>query len=168
MRLVYRVTPSQRLIIVEHALRQMQAFAQRRWWHCEAGGILLGRHLLDSHDVVVDEVSTPQSSDRRSRLSFFRSSTHEYIARQRWLEQGYTSAYLGLWHTHPELDPTPSSIDRRDWEQAVSGDTFEGDRLFFPIIGTRSIRIWTLSRRGTFRELKLEKTIDKEENHGPH
>jgi integrative and conjugative element protein (TIGR02256 family) len=166
MRLVYRVTPTQRLIIVEHALQQMQAYTQQRWWHCEAGGILLGRHLLDSNDVVVDEVSTPQSSDRRSRFSFFRSSTHEHIARQRWLEQGHTSAYLGLWHTHPELYPTPSSIDRRDWEQAVSGDTFEGDRLFFPIIGTRSIRIWTLSRRGTFRELRPEKKIGNEESNG--
>lgn len=156
MKLVYRVTPRQRLIIVEGALQQMQAFAQRRWWDCEAGGILLGRHLLDSHDVVVDEVSTPQNSDRRSRFAFFRSSKHEYLARQRWLQQETTSAYLGLWHTHPELDPTPSSVDRRDWLQAVSGDTFEGDRLFFPIVGTRSIRIWTLSRRGTLRELKLE------------
>lgn len=56
MTLVYRVTTKQRLIIVEHALKQMQAFAQ----HCsedqEAGGVLLGRHLLDSRDVVVDEV----------------------------------------------------------------------------------------------------------------
>lgn len=166
MKLVYRVTPIQRLIIVEHAMRQMQAFTQRRWWHCEAGGVLLGRHLLDSHDVVVDEVSTPQSTDHRSRFGFFRSSTHELIARQRWLELGHTSAYLGLWHTHPELDPTPSNIDRRDWAQAVSGDTFEGDRLFFPIVGTSSIRIWTLSRRGTFRELKLEKKIVNEENNG--
>ena len=82
MRLIYRVTPSQRLIIVEHALRQMQAFTQRRWWHSEAGGVLLGRHLLDSLDVVVDEVSTPQNEDRRRRNSFFRSSTHEHIAHQ--------------------------------------------------------------------------------------
>ena len=157
MKLVYHVTPRQRLIIVESALQQMQAFAQHRWWHCEAGGVLLGRHLLDSHDVVVDEVSTPQSSDRRSRFGFFRSSKHEYLARKRWLEQGHTSAYIGLWHTHPELDPTPSNVDRRDWQQAVFGDTFEGDRLFFPIIGTCSMRVWTLSRRGTFRELTLEK-----------
>ena len=156
MRLVYRVTPRQRLVIVEGALQQMQAFAQRHWWNCEAGGVLLGRHLLDSHDVVVDEVSTPQSGDRRGRFSFFRSSRHEVVARQRWLEQERTSAHLGLWHAHPESDPTPSSVDRRDWHQAVSADKFEGDRLFFPIVGTRSIRVWTLSRRGTFRELKLE------------
>jgi integrative and conjugative element protein (TIGR02256 family) len=134
MKLVYRVTPRQRLIIVEHALKQMQAFAQHSARAHEAGGVLLGRYLLDTRDVVVDEVSTPQCSDRRSRYGFFRSSKHELLARQRWLEEKSTSAYLGLWHTHP----------------------YEGDRLFFPIIGTHCIRIWTLSRRGTYRELKLE------------
>lgn len=166
MKFVYRVTPRQRLIIVEHALKQLQGFAQRCRWDSEAGGVLLGRHLLDSHDVVVDEVSTPQSSDRRSRFGFFRSSRHELVARQRWLEENSTSAYLGLWHTHPEGDPTPSDVDQRDWQQAVAGDTYEGDRLFFPIVGTHCIRIWTLSRRGTFRELKLEDKNAQSKNTG--
>jgi integrative and conjugative element protein (TIGR02256 family) len=164
VKLVYRVTPRQRLIIVDHALTQMQSFAQHRWWNCEAGGALLGRHLLDSHDVVVDEVSTPQNGDRRSRFGFYRSAKHEQVARERWLQENSTSAYLGLWHTHPEPDPTPSGVDRRDWEQAVYGDRYEGDRLFFPIVGTHCIRIWTLSRRGTFRELKLEKKNDSHED----
>ncbi|GBG14209.1 uncharacterized protein NMK_1774 [Novimethylophilus kurashikiensis] len=156
MKLVYRVTPQQRLIIVEHAIQQMVGYTQRHWWNCEAGGVLLGRHLLDSHDVVIDEVSTPQKSDLRSRFAFFRSSRHEYLARQRWLEQDRTSAYLGLWHTHPEPDPNPSSVDRLDWQQAVYGDTFEGDHLFFPIIGTERIRVWCLSRSGTIQELNQE------------
>jgi integrative and conjugative element protein (TIGR02256 family) len=111
---------------------------------------------LTSHDVVVDEVSTPQNGDRRSRFGFFRSAKHEQVARQRWLKENSTSAYLGLWHTHPERDPTPSGVDQRDWQQAIASDIYEGDRLFFPIVGTHCIRIWTLSRRGTFRELKLE------------
>lgn len=156
MKLVYRVTPRQRLIIAEHALKQMQAFAQHRWWDREAGGVLMGRHLLDSHDVVVDEVSTPQETDRRSRCNFFRSRKHQQVARYRWLQEHNTSAYLGLWHTHPERDPLPSGVDRNDWQQAVASDTFEGDGLFFPIVGTNCIRVWTLSRRGEFRELKLE------------
>lgn len=156
MKLVYRVTPRQRLIVVEHALKQMQAFAQHRCRDSEAGGVLLGRHLLDSHDVVVDEVSTPQNGDRRSRFGFYRSSMHEQVARQRWMGENSTSAYLGLWHTHPEPDPTPSGVDQRDWQQAVAGDTYDGDRLFFPIVGTHCIRVWTLNRRGTFRELKFQ------------
>ena len=162
LNLVYRVTSSQRLIIVEHALKQMQAFAQHRFWDREAGGVMMGRHLLDSHDVVVDEVSPPQDADRRSRFNFFRSRKHEQVARQRWLEEHSTSAYLGLWHTHPERDPTPSGVDQNDWQQAVAGDTYEGDRLFFPIVGTHYIRVWTISRRGVLRELKQEnKNVSK-------
>lgn len=156
MKLVFRVTPRQRLIFVPDAVEQMQSFAQRRWWSAEAGGVLLGRHLLDSPDVVVDEVTTPQNSDRRSRFSFFRSRRHETLAHERWQIHSSTMAYLGLWHTHPEADPTPSGVDRNDWTQAVSRDAYEGDRLFFPIVGIQLIRVWTLSRRGTFRELKQE------------
>jgi integrative and conjugative element protein (TIGR02256 family) len=166
LKLVYRVTQHQRLIIVEYPLQQMLAFAQHRCGDCEAGGVLLGRHLLDSCDVVVDEVTTPQSSDRRDRFSFFRSSKHELEAHKRWVEEKNTMAYLGLWHTHPEPDPSPSSVDRRDWIQAVSRDTFEGPRLFFPIIGTRSIGIWTLNRQGNFRKLKLENENGDEEAYG--
>ncbi|MET3555266.1 MULTISPECIES: Mov34/MPN/PAD-1 family protein [Burkholderia] len=156
MKLVFRVTPRQRLIIVEHAVEQMNAFAQHKSCQKEAGGVLLGRFLLDSRDVVVDEVTIPQDTDRRSRFGFFRSRKHEMRARERWQQQSSTMAYLGLWHTHPEADPIPSGVDRSDWQQAVSRDNFEGDRLFFPIIGTNRIRVWTLSRRGTFRELKEE------------
>lgn len=153
MNYVYRVTPTQRLIIVEHAIKQMQAFAQHRRWDREAGGVLMGRHLLDSQDIVVDEVSTPQDTDHRGRCNFFRSYKHEQVAHQRWLHEHSTSAYLGLWHTHPELDPTPSSVDRRDWENAVANDVYEGSRLFFPIVGTECIRVWTKTRRGAIKEL---------------
>lgn len=160
LKLVFRVSPHQRLIIVEHAVEQMKEFAQRRWWHTEAGGVLLGRHLLDCEDVVVDEVTTPQNSDRRGRFSFFRSKKHEALAHERWEDGLSTMAYLGLWHTHPEEDPTPSSVDRRDWEQAISRDTFEGARLFFPIVGIRQIRVWSLSRNGSFKELTEEETAN--------
>jgi integrative and conjugative element protein (TIGR02256 family) len=153
VKLVYHVAPKQRLIIVEHAIKQMQAFAQHHWRDREAGGVLMGRHLLDSHDVVVDEVSTPQSTDRRSRFNFFRSRKHEQVAHQRWLQEHSTSAYLGLWHTHPERDPAPSGVDRRDWENAVANDVYEGDRLFFPIVGTGCIRVWSKAREGPIEEL---------------
>jgi integrative and conjugative element protein (TIGR02256 family) len=148
------ISEAHRLVIVEHAVAQMTLHAQRYWWQCEAGGALLGRHLLDSKDIVVDEVTTPQKGDRRSRFSFFRSQQHGEVARERWLEEQMSMAYLGLWHTHPESCPTPSNTDIRDWEKAIKADVFEGDRLFFPIVGHTLIRVWSLNRRGSFRELK--------------
>ena len=163
MKLVYRVTPAQRLIIVENAVKQLQAFAQRRLWDREAGGILMGRYLLDSHDVVVDEVSTPQNTDRRARSNFFRSYMHEQVAHKRWLQEHSTSAYLGLWHTHPERDPTPSGVDLRDWENAVVNDVYEGGQLFFPIVGMEFIRVWTKTRRGPFKELVEVRPVDRQQ-----
>lgn len=160
MNLIFRVTPTQRLILVEHAVNQMTAFKQRSWWHPEAGGVLLGRILLDSEDLVVDEVTTPQKTDRRSRFGFFRSKQHEVLAQNRWINEANTMAYLGLWHTHPEDDPTPSKIDRCDWAQAVNRDTYEGSRLFFPIIGIKRVRIWCMTRDGSLYELTEETNPD--------
>lgn len=160
MRLIFQVTPTQRLIIVDEAVKQQLAHAQRSWWQAEAGGVLLGRHLLDSDDLVVDEVTTPQNQDRRSRFSFFRSKQHGVVARARWAARDSTIAYLGLWHTHPEREPTPSGVDRRDWENAVANDVFEGDRLFFPIVGTERIRVWSKTRGGPIQELEKVRSED--------
>lgn len=46
----------------------------------EAGGVLLGRHLLDCSDVIVDDITEPARSDRRTFASFFRSLAHQSAA----------------------------------------------------------------------------------------
>jgi len=153
MKLVFRVSPTQRLIIVEEAVERMLKFRQVHWWQPEAGGVLLGRHLLDSDDLVVDEVTTPQSADRRSRFGFFRSSQHSELARRGWETQGCKLAYLGLWHTHPQSVPYPSGVDRNDWTNAVVKDSFDGNRLFFPIVGIDRICVWSKVRDGEIEEL---------------
>ena len=153
MKLIFTVSLTQRLIFTEEAVHQLQDHAQRSKGQPEAGGVLLGRHLLDSNHLVVDEVTLPQPADKRARTRFFRSGQHSEVAQARWLASKGTSAYLGLWHTHPEPDPSPSSVDLRDWETAVAFDTFDGDRLFFPIVGIERIRVWTKSRTGPVEEL---------------
>jgi len=155
MRLTFAVTDVSKLVITADAVEQMLAFAQRSWYQREAGGVLLGRHLLDSSDVVVDEVTTPQRTDKRSRISFFRSTNHNRIAQEKWKLSNETLAYLGLWHTHPERDPTSSTVDRNDWECAVATHAFHGDRLYFPIVGTDRIRVWTKAKAEPVRELLL-------------
>ncbi len=39
----------------------------------EAGGVLLGRHLVESCDIIVDRVTVPMAGDQRGRLRFFRA-----------------------------------------------------------------------------------------------
>jgi integrative and conjugative element protein (TIGR02256 family) len=125
----------------------------------EAGGVLLGRHLLDCNDIVVDEVTQPARGDRRSWAGFFRSLAHHTRSLRRWRESGGTCAYLGSWHTHPEDVPNPSSIDLDDWQHALARDRFEGESLFFAIVGTSRARVWQGNRDGSVKELVLTKEI---------
>jgi integrative and conjugative element protein (TIGR02256 family) len=155
MRMTFAVTANQRLIITEEAVAQMLAFAQHSWFQSEAGGVLLGRHLLESEDIVIDEVTTPQRKDKRSRFGFFRSTGHHQLAQKKWGLSNETLAYLGLWHTHPEDNPSPSGVDQHDWEKAVETHAFHGDRLFFPIVGREHIRVWTKSRTDPIRQLTV-------------
>jgi integrative and conjugative element protein (TIGR02256 family) len=152
--MAFVIPRGQLLVLTEHAVSQLSRFAQHHFWQREAGGVLLGRHLLESGDMVVDEVTMPQQADRRSRFAFFRSKQHEVLAHAKWEAARQTMAYLGSWHTHPEVNPNPSSVDLSDWEHALKADTYEGNRLFFAIVGTGRIRVWTKTRRGAFNELR--------------
>lgn len=142
------------LLVVESALETMDRYRQTNWRRREAGGVLLGRHLLDASDIVVDEVTAPQRRDKRSRYSFFRSQDHQEVVMTRWAASHGTQTYLGLWHTHPESGPTPSTTDLRDWRRACRKDQYFGGRLFFLIVGTSTICVWQGDRNGNINQLE--------------
>lgn len=109
----------------------------------ESGGILLGRHIVDSNDFVVDQISTPMHGDKQTRFSFFRNSEeHQKIIDRVWNESDGTTNYLGEWHTHPELFPFPSVTDIDDWKRKLKEDIFHHCCLFFIIVGIHRIDAW--------------------------
>jgi integrative and conjugative element protein (TIGR02256 family) len=113
----------------------------------EAGGILLGRLVLSTDDVIIDRVSTPVPEDRRSRFRFWRAKhPAQQTVRKAWADSKQSEQYLGEWHTHPERMPTPSGVDRSDWERLLKETVCEHDVLFFVIVGTRSVCAWEGSR----------------------
>lgn len=127
----------QAVVVQLHSHMQGQAFKT------EAGGILLGRYILDCEDVVVDKITEPMKGDRRSRLRFFRSARlHQQAINKAWSSSGGTCNYLGEWHTHPETDPVPSLIDILGWRKRLLFDRFDSDTLFFVIVGTWRINAW--------------------------
>lgn len=130
------------------AIHTMRSHIQRRCWSPEAGGILLGRLLLDDDHVVVDEVTVPGPHDRRGRFRFFRAEhPAQGIVNEAWARSGGELNYLGEWHTHPENDPTPSRHDRREWRRLVTMQTYEQSSLFFVIVGRHQLRVWELARQ---------------------
>lgn len=116
----------------------------------EAGGVLLGRYILGSTDVVVDDVTVPTPSDCRRRFFFFKNKqSHQAVVTDRWIKSNGTCNYLGEWHTHPEPDPNPSSVDICEWKRLLRVTKFDGDCLYFIIAGTKQIRIWEGNRKNS-------------------
>lgn len=109
----------------------------------EAGGILLGRRIRGSSDLIVDEATEPGRGDRRSRYAFVRARAR---AQRRvidaWEETEGTRCYLGEWHTHPEADPVPSALDQRERLRLLASTQGAGDSLLFAIVGQARVRVW--------------------------
>ncbi len=137
------------------SLEAVRAFEQHKPDDAEAGGVLLGRRIRGAHDVVVDQVTVPMQGDERSRYGFHRDAeAHQREVDLAWQTSGGACSYLGEWHTHPEPVPTPSSIDLNDWSRRLQNDTFDGDALYFVIVGQREICVWEGDRRtGTIVKL---------------
>jgi integrative and conjugative element protein (TIGR02256 family) len=120
----------------------------------EAGGVLLGRFIINTDDVVVDRISVPMEGDERSRNRYFRSAKpHQDLIRKVWERSEGKCNYLGEWHTHPVPDPSPSIIDLLQWKKKLLFDKYDSDFLFFAIIGINHIAVW----QGYRRSLVIEK-----------
>jgi integrative and conjugative element protein (TIGR02256 family) len=112
----------------------------------EAGGVLLGRLVSGTTDVVIDFATEPSQTDRRGRFFFFRQKHHaQQKVNAAWERSRGAIIYLGEWHTHPEDDPTPSQIDLKNWKRIAKSASFEQDFLLFLIAGRGICRLWEVS-----------------------
>jgi integrative and conjugative element protein (TIGR02256 family) len=142
------------------ALEKMRKYVQRSSRATEAGGVLLGRFLLGSLDVIVDDVTTPMRVDKRTRYSLWRSEKHQQSIDKAWDESEGTCVYLGEWHTHPELVPSYSNVDEANWSMLLSESSIVSPKLFFVIVGIEEICCWQGQRQkatrpiGNFKKLR--------------
>lgn len=155
-----------RLAVAPAVLGVFGEFTQREAKATEAGGILLGRLIIGGDDVAVDEALRPTREDRRARFAFFRArDPAQRVVNDRWERSNGTTVYLGEWHTHPEDDPTPSSIDVFNWRRIVLSNRFETDFLLFAIVGRRTTRWWEAWKAE--RRVAVEALVNDEEDVPP-
>jgi integrative and conjugative element protein (TIGR02256 family) len=146
-KLVFRRTSGALLEISDDAIQVLIRFQQLRHNQTEAGGMLLGRLIDGTEDMVVDEATIPAPSDKRKRFSFFRgkdNAQRQVVAA--WVKSCHTRNYLGEWHSHPEDHPSPSGVDISNWQKIVAKSLFEQDTLVFLIVGRISVRAWELGK----------------------
>lgn len=131
------------LKISPEALTLMLCYVQDDEHKSESGGILIGRHIIETDDIVIDTVTQPTCFDKQTRFSFFRNKKiHQEILDFHWQNSEHTYTYLGEWHTHPESIPTPSMIDVKNWKMITKSFSLSTEQLFFIIIGINELRVW--------------------------
>lgn len=136
-----------RFMLPEHVVARLRTFAQHGTDDTEACGVLLGRVMRQGGHIVCDAITTPQPQDIRSRFSCVRDrDAHQTLIDLAWGGSAGTCGYLGEWHTHPEPDPAPSSIDLAEWRRRTLHDTYDLAGLLFVIVGTEHIRAWETVR----------------------
>ena len=139
-----------RNVLVEHmVLSRIKAIAEAAAFRHEVGGILLGSYR--GRDLHVIDASAPQNSDRWSPTRFWRSPAgHQAFADAAWRRSGGLVTHIGEWHSHPELRPTPSVIDRASW---LKSRREQRRPLAFLIVGTADVCVCADAELGTIRAL---------------
>ena len=106
----------------------------------ESGGYIVGYEHKETKNVVLEKVSVPHLLDRRTRTHFdMIDPAHKVFLLK---EKRRKSYYMGVWHTHPQCTPVPSSTDWEDWKKTLETDKTASDYVFFLIAGTDDTRIW--------------------------
>lgn len=143
-----------KVIIKSEAVRTMLDYRQIELNHKEAGGLLIGRFPTQGNHRVIESVTTPILTDRRSRTTFYRSCWHNLKLRRAWKKSNNTLTLIGTWHTHPEPIPRPSQTDLQDWRKVLAKARYEGSDLIFLIVGTAKTTAWLAHKTGACIQLK--------------
>ena len=124
----------------------------------ESGGVIVGYQHRNTGNISIENISHPYFLDKKNRTSFaIKDPRHKIFIRKALKKKSY---YMGVWHTHPQSDPVPSSIDWADWYSALQIDRTGGQYIFFIIAGTEKVRIWA----GDFKSGIINELIEADKN----
>lgn len=134
------------VLFTEKTLYHMYAHIQRKPWQKEAGGEVYSSDP-DSNSLIIHSATGPSVADIRRRCSW--NPDVKASDRNRQIEFSRNRHVVGLWHTHPEINPSPSAVDQKTtWDYL---EAFEGDRsrYFMVIIGNHGrvprMAVWVAS-----------------------
>ena len=136
----YLLTDAKTVDVLTPVYDEINNWIQNRDDTKESGGYILGYRHEDTGNYTLEMVTHPYCSDIRSRCFFgIRDSKHIEILES---ERKCKRYYMGVWHTHPEDSPIPSSIDWDDWKASVSDGDKASEYVFFIIAGRLEVKIW--------------------------
>lgn len=132
-----------KVIFAVDVLQHMYAYAQTSFWSKEAGGQLFS-DTPGLAEVNIALATGPYPQDKRSCWHFDLDVNRATNDRHNQFSLGLHP--VGLWHTHSEAKPTPSTSDRITTQQYL--EAFQGamDSFLLVIIGNKgspiNLAVW--------------------------
>lgn len=107
----------------------------------ECGGILLGQ-VIDN-TIFILKCSIPTTFDKSYRFGFERDSKlAQVIVNYEFINSDSKTIYLGEWHTHPELIPSPSSQDKKMLKEQLKNNITNEPFVFLIIQGIEQFNLY--------------------------
>ena len=138
--------------VAPSVLKTFSKFTQVSSDSCEAGGLLFAK--FDLPHIHLIKATRPSRADRRSRLRIQFSTRRRASIIKREFRKGLH--FIGEWHTHPEPEPRPSSIDLTSMRNLYALSTHELNYFVMVIVGNSEIdpQLWvSIHNSNSFQHL---------------
>lgn len=131
---IYKINEKSILNIEDQAYEKLLSYRSQ---DKENGGVLLGCVFSDYSQIFITDISVPSRHDKRGKYFFIRNKNNaQRIINANWHASNGSVNYLGEWHTHPEIFPTPSATDKKLIYDCLHKNKNVFDGLFLIIVGT--------------------------------
>jgi len=136
------------VVFVDKVLQHMYKHAQTRLWHREAGGQIFSSTPHES-TVEVSVITGPHITDSRLRCHFVSDLSSATCDRHSQFSLGKHA--VGLWHTHPEAKPFPSTQDYNTTRQYLEAFNGMMDGFLLVILGNTGnppdMAVWMVTNK---------------------
>ncbi len=118
----------------DNSIEKLKKYQQKNG-ECESGGILVGEVYPVENKVIVKDIIVSKQAKRS-----FMGVNIDKKEMQKKLEEirkktDYKYYYIGDWHTHPEISPTPSWIDKESYKKTLKTIVLQTNFVVFLIVG---------------------------------
>ena len=146
--------------ILSYVFEEMRKWLQDTGEKKEAGGYIVGYKHNKTENITLEQISHPYRLDIRKTTYFsMRDPRHKFFLKNSIRKKSF---YMGVWHTHPQIVPEPSSIDWKDWRETLEVDRTGCEYVFFIIAGFQEMRIWV----GDFKEKNIVEIFECPQKNG--
>lgn len=135
------------IVFADGVKDKLFSYRQRKKSDIETGGVLMGELYLKSNKIKITHVlACKDNIASRYRIDLNIKCLQNQINKI-WEESGGTVTYLGDWHTHPEINPSPSFMDYKTFVLNYYTSKFNHNCLLYLILGVKK-NIWLKSFDG--------------------